>query len=88
MTKLRDMELSDPEAASQVSLTLTQLGRDLYQFIDRWPDELLVGHAFPLPEDLDGCLRHTGSTSRGGCSPPETVTIKVRPARLEAESAC
>jgi len=72
------MELSDPEAASQVSLTLTQLGGDLCQFIDRWPDALLVGNAFPLPKDLDGCLWHTGSTSRGGCSPPETVTIEVQ----------
>lgn len=53
MTKLHDRELSDPEAVSQVSFTLTQLGRDLCQFVNRCPNVLTLGHAFPLPEDLD-----------------------------------
>ena len=45
----------------RILLTLTQLGRNLCNFIP------LVCHAFPGSENLNGRLGHTASTSGGGC---------------------
>ena len=68
-----------PEACAGVpkgGLALAQLRGDLCEIFHGWANILLVRHALPTTEDLDG--RHTSSYSRGGRSNLEAVAIKVQ----------
>ena len=59
-------------------LALAQLRGDLCEIIHGWANTLLVRHALPTTEDLDGRFEHTSSSSRGGRSDSEAVAIKVQ----------
>ena len=70
-----------PEACAGVpkgGLALAQLRGDLCEVIHGWVNILLVRHAPPATEDLDGRFRHTSSSSRGGRSNSEAMAIKVQ----------